>query len=59
MKAIIEKEYVVDKIVGEIKCGEKVLNDCIGIDKNTLIIRFLSIPIYRRTNIFNERPASQ
>lgn len=59
MKAIVEKEYVVDKIVGDIKCGDKALQDCIGIDRNTLVIRFLSIPIYKRTNVFNERQASK
>lgn len=59
MKAIVEKEYVVDKIVGDIKCGDKTLQDCIGIDRNTLVIRFLSIPIYKRTNVFNERQASK
>lgn len=40
MKAIIEKEYIVDKVVGDIKCGDKVLQDCIGTDRTTLIIRF-------------------
>lgn len=54
MKAIIEKEYIVDKVVGDIKCGDKVLQDCIGTDRTTLIIRFLSIPIYRKIQKFNE-----
>ncbi len=59
MKAIIEKEYVVNKIIGDIKCGDRSLQDCIGIDGNTLVVRFLSIPIYKRTNVFNEHQASQ
>lgn len=59
MKAIIEKEYIVDKVVGDINCGDKVLQDCIGTDRTTLIIRFLSIPIYRNIRIFNERQATQ
>ena len=59
MKAIIEKEYNVYKVVGDIKCGDKVLKDCIGTDRTTLIIRFLSIPIYRNIRIFNERQATQ
>lgn len=59
MKAIIEKEYVVDKVIGNIKCGDKILQDCIGIDRNTLVVRFLSIPIYKRINVFNEHPSSQ
>lgn len=54
MKAIIEKEYIVDKVVGDIKCGDKVLQDCVGTDRTTLIIRFLSIPIYCKTQKFNE-----
>lgn len=59
MKAIIEKEYIVDKVVGDIKCGDNVLRDCIGTDRTTLIIRFLSIPIYRNIRILNECQASQ
>lgn len=54
MKAIIEKEYIVDKVVGDIKCGDKVLQDCIGTDRTILIIRFLSIPIYCGIRRFNE-----
>lgn len=58
MKAIIEKEYIVDKMVGDIKCGNKVLTDCIGIDRTILKIRFLSIPIYSKVQTFNEHRAS-
>lgn len=59
MEAIIEKEYIVDKVVGDIKCGDKVLQDCIGTDRTILVIRFLSIPIYCKIQKFNERQASQ
>ncbi len=27
MKAIIKKEYVVDKVIGDIKCGDRSLQD--------------------------------
>lgn len=59
MKAIIEKEYIVDKVIGDIKCGDKVLQDCIGTDRTILIVRFLSIPIFCKIQKFNERQASQ
>lgn len=35
MKAIIEKEYIVDKVVGDINCGDKVLQDCIDRQNDT------------------------
>lgn len=54
MMAIIEKVYTVEKIIGDVSFGNKVVKDCIGIDKKTLIIKFLSIPIYRKSEIFNE-----
>lgn len=59
MKAIIEKETVTEKIMGNVavdKDGKKVI-DCIGIDKITVTIRFLSIPVYRKTTILNQHQA--
>lgn len=54
MKAILEKINITDKIIGDIKCGTTTVKDCIGIDKRTYIIKFLSIPIYKRVDTFNE-----
>ena len=59
MKAIIEKKTVKENIMGDVAIGRdgKRVIDCIGIDKITVTIRFLSMPIYRKTTILTQRQA--
>ncbi len=55
MKAIIEKECVVDRIVEPIMTDKGAIHyHNVGIEKKTLTVFVFSIPIYRKTNILNE-----